>query len=86
MDLRCILVAMFVYLFHGLALYWSAAMMISDQANSFLKVINFSFKALTYRIPLASFFVGHSITPKSHHQHVMRSQTSLFALQSQNMK
>ena len=27
MDLRCILVAMFVYSSHGYALYWSAAMM-----------------------------------------------------------
>ena len=95
MDLRCILVAMFVYLSHGSALYWSAAMMnflmsqkywciadarlmISDQVDSCLKVITFSFKSLTYRIPLASCFGGHSFIPKSCHQHVIRFQTLVF--------
>ena len=100
MDLRCILVAMFVNLSHGSALFCSAAMMrtyllmsqkywcivdawlmmISDQANSCLEVITFSFKSLTYCIPLASCFGGHFVTLKSHQHHVMRSQTSLFSL------
>ena len=97
MDLRCILVAMFVNLSHGSALYWSAAMMrthlfiiqnywcianawllISDQADSCLKVITSSFKAITYRIPLASCFGGDYLIHKSHHQHVMRPQTQYF--------
>ena len=96
MDLRCILVAMFVYLSHGSALYWSVAMMkthflmrqnywciadvclmISDQVDSFLEVITFSFKSLAYRISLGSSFGGHSGIPKSHHQYVIRSQTSI---------
>ena len=38
-------------------------------------MITCSFKALTYHIPLASCFGGHSVIPKSHHQHVMKSQT-----------
>ena len=97
MDLRCILVAMSIYLSHGYALYWSTAMMkthllmsqnywciayswlmISDQADSCLKVITWSFKSLAYRIPLASCFGGHSIIPKSRHQHVIRFQTLVF--------
>ena len=48
--------------------------------NSFLEAITCSYKDFTYNIPLASCFGGHSVTPKSHHQHVMRSQTSVFVL------
>ena len=66
--------------------YWCIAdswlMMIPDQANSCLEVITFSFKYLAYHIPLASCFGGDSVTQKSHHHHVMRSQTSVFSLNS----
>ena len=61
--------------------YWcitDAWLMISDQADSFLEVINFSFKYLAYRIPLTSCFGEHSVIPKYRHQHVMRSQTLVF--------
>ena len=54
--------------------------MISDQADSCLEVITFSFKALAYRIPLASCFGGRYVIPKSYHQHVIRSLTPLFSL------
>ena len=99
MDLCSILVAMFVNLYHGSALYWSIAMMwrhlvmsqkywcianawlmISDQVHSFLEVITFSFKDLVYRIPLASWFGGHSVTHKYRRHHVLRSQTSVIAI------
>ena len=57
--------------------YWCIAdallMLIPDQADSWLVVITFSIKYLVYRIPLASCFGGHSITPKSRHQHVIIS-------------
>ena len=52
--------------------------MISDQADSCLEVITCSLKTLAYCIPLASCFGGNSDIPKSHHQHVMRSQTLAF--------
>ena len=51
-------------------------MMIYDQAISFLEVINFSFKSLSYCIPLASCFGGHFVTHNSHHHHVSRPKTS----------
>ena len=54
--------------------------MIFDQANSFLEVITCSFKSLACRIPLSSCFGGHFVTHKSHHHHVMRSQTSIISL------
>ena len=61
--------------------YWCIAyawLMICDQADSYLEVITYSFKVLTYHIPLASCFGGHSVIPKSRHQHVIRSQNSMF--------
>ena len=55
-------------------------MVISDQVDSYLEVITFSIKSLAYRIPLASCFGGHSVIPKSCHQHVIRPLTPLFSL------
>ena len=55
-------------------------MMISNQENSLLEVITFAFKALAYHIPLASCFGGNFVTHKSHHHHVIRSKTSIIAM------
>ena len=54
--------------------------MISDQYNSCLEVINFSFKDLSYRIPLASIFGKIFATHKYYHHQVMRPQKSVFSL------
>ena len=56
---------------------------ISNQGDSFLEVITFSFKYLSYHIPLASCFGGDSVTLKFCHQHVIGSLTHIFALKSQ---
>ena len=61
-------------------------MMILDQAISYLEVITFSFKSLTYLIPLASFFGGHFVTHKYRHHHVLRPKTSEITLNSQTVK
>ena len=61
-------------------------MMIFDQAISCLEVITCSFKALAYRIPLASCFGGNYVTHKSRHRHVLRPQTSTISLNSQIVK
>ena len=50
-------------------------MTLSDQFSSYLEVITYSIKDLTYHIPLASCFGGHAVTLKIYHQHVMRSLT-----------
>ena len=69
--------------------YWCIAearlMMISDQAISSLEVIIFSYKALAYRIALASCFGGNPVTQYSHHHHVLRPKTSENSLNSQTM-
>ena len=51
-----------------------------------LKVITYSIKALTYRIPLASCFGGHSITLKICHHYVIGSLTYTFSLKSQTWR
>ena len=70
--------------------YWCIAdacsMTPSDQVGSYLKVITCSIKALTYHIPLASCFRGHSITLKICHQHVIGSLTQTFSLKSQTSR
>ena len=84
MDLPCIVLQpWWRHIFLMSQKYWCIVdswLMISDQANSFLKWITFSFKSLTYCIPLASCFRGDFVTHKSRYHHVMRSQTLVFAL------
>ena len=57
--------------------YWCIAdaysMTLSNQDRSYLEVITFSIKALSYDIPLASCFGGISVTLKFYHQHVIGS-------------
>ena len=59
---------------------YAYSMILFDQDGSYLEVITFSIKSLTYHIPLASCFGGHSVIPKYCHQHVIRSLTPLFSL------